>query len=37
MIPLRPVIDTNVVVSATLKPEGLPRTVVLLAMFRPVR
>jgi predicted nucleic acid-binding protein len=31
MIPLRLVIDTNVVVSAALKPEGLQRTVVLLA------
>jgi putative PIN family toxin of toxin-antitoxin system len=35
MIPLRLVIDTNVVVSATLKPEGLQRTVVLLAMTKP--
>jgi len=37
MIPLRLVIDTNVVVSAALKPEGLERTVVLLAMTRPAR
>jgi uncharacterized protein len=37
MIPLRLVIDTNVVVSAALKPEGLQRTVVLLAMTKPVR
>lgn len=37
MIPLRLVIDTNVVVSAALKPEGLQRTVVLLAMTRPAR
>jgi len=37
MIPLRLVIDTNVVVSAALKPEGLPRTVVLLAMTKPIR
>ena len=36
MIPLRLVIDTNVVVSAALKPEGLQRTVVLLAMTKPV-
>lgn len=36
MIPLRLVIDTNVVVSAALKPEGLQRTVVLLAMAKPV-
>lgn len=37
MIPLRLVIDTIVVVSAALKPEGLQRTVVLLAMTKPVR
>jgi uncharacterized protein len=37
MIPLRLVIDTNVVVSAALKPEGLQRTVVLLAMSNPAR
>ncbi len=37
MIPLRLVIDTNVVVSAALKPEGLQRTIVLLAMTKPVR
>jgi putative PIN family toxin of toxin-antitoxin system len=35
MIPLRLVIDTNVVVSAALKPQGLQRTVVLLAMSKP--
>ena len=35
MIHLRLVIDTNVVVSAALKPEGLQRTVVLLAMTKP--
>jgi len=35
MISLRLVIDTNVVVSAALKPEGLQRTVVLLAFARP--
>jgi uncharacterized protein len=35
MIPLRLVIDTNVVVSAALKPEGMQRTVVLLAMTKP--
>ena len=34
MISLRLVIDTNVVVSAALKPEGLQRTVVLLAMAK---
>ena len=37
MITLRLVIDTNVVVSAALKPGGLQRTVVLLAMTKPVR
>ena len=37
MIPLRLVIDTNVIVSAALKPEGLQRTVLLLAMAKPVR
>jgi putative PIN family toxin of toxin-antitoxin system len=37
MIPLRLVIDTNVVVSAALKPEGMQRTVVLLAMTKPAR
>jgi uncharacterized protein len=35
MIPLRLVIDTNVVVSAAIRPEGLQRTVVLLAMTKP--
>ena len=37
MIPLRLVIDTNIVVSAALKPDGLQRTVLLLAMTRPAR
>ena len=37
MIPLRLVVDTNVVVSAVLKPEGLQRTVVLLALTKPAR
>jgi len=37
MIPLRLVIDTNVVVSAVLKPEGLQRTVFLLATAKPAR
>lgn len=36
MISLRLVLDTNVVVSAALKPEGLQRTVVLLALAKPV-
>ena len=37
MIPLRLVIDTNVVVSAALKPKGLQRTIILLAMTKPAR
>ena len=37
MITLRLVIDTNVVVSAALKPGGLQQTVALLAMTKPVR
>ncbi len=37
MIPLRLVIDTNVVVSAALNPEGLQRTVFLLATTKPAR
>jgi uncharacterized protein len=35
MISLRLVADTNIVVSAVLKPEGLQRTVLLLALSRP--
>jgi putative PIN family toxin of toxin-antitoxin system len=37
MLPLRLVLDTNIVVSALLKPDGLKRTVLLLAMTRPAR
>ena len=37
MIALRLVIDTNVVVSAALKPNGLQRTVFLLAITKPAR
>lgn len=37
MIALRLVLDTNVVVSAVLKPKGLERTVVLLALTKPAR
>jgi putative PIN family toxin of toxin-antitoxin system len=37
MIPLRLVVDTNVLVSAALKPDGLPRTLVLLALAKPAR
>ncbi|TAM79680.1 MAG: putative toxin-antitoxin system toxin component, PIN family [Acidobacteria bacterium] len=35
MIPLRVVLDTNIVVSAALKPDGLQRTVLLLAITKP--
>jgi len=37
MLPLRVVVDTNVLVSAVLKPHGLPRTAVLLALTKPAR
>ena len=37
MIPLRLVVDTNIIVSAALKPEGLQRTVLLLALTKPAR
>lgn len=37
MIALRVVLDTNIVISAVLKPEGLERTVVLLALTKPAR
>jgi putative PIN family toxin of toxin-antitoxin system len=37
MLPLRLVIDTNVIVSASLKPEGLQRTTLLLAITKPAR
>lgn len=37
MIALRLVVDTNVIVSAALKPEGLQRTVLLLAITKPAR
>ena len=33
MIPLRLVIDTNVVVSAALKPDGLQRTVLVFCRY----
>jgi putative PIN family toxin of toxin-antitoxin system len=35
MLPLRLVIDTNILVSAALKPDGLQRTVILLAITKP--
>lgn len=37
MLPLRLVVDTNVLISAALKPEGLQRTVLLLAITKPAR
>jgi uncharacterized protein len=37
MIPLRLVLDTNIIVSAALKPDGLQRTVLLLAITKPAR
>jgi uncharacterized protein len=37
MLSLRLVIDTNVVVSAALKPEGLQRTTLILAVTKPAR
>ena len=37
MIPLRLVLDTNIVVSAALKPEGLQHTVLMLALTEPTR
>lgn len=37
MIPLRLVVDTNIVVSAALKPDGLQRTALLLAITKPAR
>lgn len=37
MIALRLMIDTNIVVSAALKPDGLQRTVLLLAITKPAR
>jgi putative PIN family toxin of toxin-antitoxin system len=37
MLPLRLVLDTNIVVSAALRPLGLQRTVFLLAITKPAR
>ena len=37
MLSLRLVLDTNLLVSAALNPEGLPRTVLLLALTKPAR
>lgn len=37
MIAVRLVLDTNVLVSAALKPKGLERTVLLIALTKPAR
>ena len=37
MLPLRLVLDTNIIVSAALKPSSIPRTVLLIALTRPAR
>jgi putative PIN family toxin of toxin-antitoxin system len=37
MLPLRLVVDTNIVVSAALKPGGFQRTSLVLALTRPAR
>ena len=37
MISLRLVVDTSIVVSAALKPDGLQRTVLLVAITKPAR
>jgi putative PIN family toxin of toxin-antitoxin system len=37
MLPVRLVIDTNIVISAALQPDGLQRTVLLLAITKPAR
>lgn len=37
MLPLRLVLDTNVVVSAAIRPTGLQRTVLTLAITKPAR
>ena len=37
MLPLRLVIDANVLISAAIRPAGLQRTVLLLAITRPAR
>ncbi|HVW09922.1 MAG TPA: putative toxin-antitoxin system toxin component, PIN family [Bryobacteraceae bacterium] len=37
MLPLRLVLDTNIVISAALRPDGLQRTVFLLATTKPAK
>lgn len=37
MVPLRLILDTNTIVSAALKPTGLQRTALLIALTKPAR
>ena len=37
MVPLRLVIDTNILVSAALRPDGLQRAVFVVAITKPAR
>jgi putative PIN family toxin of toxin-antitoxin system len=37
VLPLRLVLDTNIIVSAALKPDGLQQTVFLLSITKPAR
>ncbi len=37
MLPLRVVLDTNVLISAALRPYGLQRTVLVLSLTKPAR
>jgi putative PIN family toxin of toxin-antitoxin system len=37
MLPLRLVVDTNILVSAALNPDGLQRTTLLIALAKPAR
>lgn len=37
MLPLRLVIDTNALISAAMKPDGLQRTTLVLAVTKPAR
>jgi uncharacterized protein len=37
MLPLRLVLDTNIIISAAIKPDGLERTVFLIAITKPAR
>jgi uncharacterized protein len=37
MLPLRLIIDTNILVSAALNPDGLQRTTLLIALTKPAR